>query len=311
MGDPRKSEVLAMTRDEILRAFESVRVWQGAGQRAPHKPLLILLELGRLAAGGAPSIEFSEAEPKLRALLEEFGPWRARQSPNLPFWHLQTDGLWRLEGPPAILGRPPGASATARELRENHIRGAFPQALRDALKKDPSLLATVARRVVDSHFPDSIRGEVLAAVGLADIESVELSNSNTRRRNPAFREKVLMAYQYRCGVCGLDLRLGRQTICLEAAHIKWFQANGPDEVHNGIALCSMHHKVFDLGVFTILPNTFEMIFSQELNGNDDARDKLLAYHGANLILPQSPEYKPHEEFLNWHKTEVFKQPARA
>jgi len=26
----------------------------------------------------------------------------------------------------------------------------------------------------------------------------------------------------------------------------------------------MHHKVFDLGVFTIVPNTFEMIFSQEL-----------------------------------------------
>ena len=310
MGAAGKGEVLAMTRDEILSAFERIRVWQGGGQRAPHKPLLILFELGRLVAGEPALIDFNEAEPKLRALLEEFGPWRKRQAPNLPFWHLQTDGLWELEGPEVILNRPPGASATVNELRTNHVRGGFPAPLRNALKNDRTLVAILARRIVDAHFPDSIRGEVLAAVGLMDEVSGEAQIVPTRRRNPAFREKVLMAYQYRCGVCGLDLRLGRQTICLEAAHIKWFQANGPDEVHNGIALCSMHHKIFDLGVFTILPNTFEMIFSQELNGNDEARDKLLSYHGANLILPQSREYRPRDEFLHWHEKEVFKKPAR-
>jgi predicted nuclease of restriction endonuclease-like (RecB) superfamily len=79
------------------------------------------------------------------------------------------------------------------------------------------------------------------------------------------------------------------------------------ELEDRLALCSMHHKVFDLGVFMIIPNTFEMIFSQELNGNDEARDKLLSYHGASLILPQSNEYRPHGEFLDWHKTEVFKK----
>ena len=40
MGDTGKREVLAMTRDEILRAFEGIRVWQGGGKRAPHKPWL-------------------------------------------------------------------------------------------------------------------------------------------------------------------------------------------------------------------------------------------------------------------------------
>ena len=57
----------------------------------------------------------------------------------------------------------------------------------------------------------------------------------------AIRAKVLLAYQYRCAVCGHDLRMGQQSIGLEAAHIKWFQANGPDEVPNGIAMCSLHH----------------------------------------------------------------------
>lgn len=132
----------------------------------------------------------------------------------------------------------------------------------------------------------------------------------TRRRDPSFRQNVLLAYQYRCGVCGHDLRLGRQTIGLEAAHIKWFQAKGPDVVPNGIALCSLHHKVFDLGAFTVLPETYQIVFSQHLNGNDETAGRMLAYQGAGLILPQAREYLPQPEFLEWHRKEVFKNPAR-
>jgi putative restriction endonuclease len=166
--------------------------------------------------------------------------------------------------------------------------------------------------IVDAHFPESIRADVLAAVGLAsDPAEVLMDTRATRRRDPAFREKVLLAYQYRCGVCGHDLRLGRQTIGLEAAHIKWFQANGPDEVPNGIALCSLHHKVFDLGAFTILPDTYQIVFSQHLNGSDDAAARMLVYQGTGLILPQSNEYFPQPDFLAWHRKEVFKSPARA
>ncbi len=46
-------------------------------------------------------------------------------------------------------------------------------------------------------------------------------------------------------------------MAIEAAHIKWHQAGGPDIEQNGIALCSMHHKLFDRGVFTIT-NTMKL-----------------------------------------------------
>lgn len=38
-----------MTPDEILKAFDNIRVWQRGDWRAPHKPLLILMALGSLA----------------------------------------------------------------------------------------------------------------------------------------------------------------------------------------------------------------------------------------------------------------------
>ena len=219
--------------------------------------------------------------------------------------------MWRLDGPATILARPPSATPTLGELRDNHVRGGFPPALQEALQRDPQLVATIAQRIVDAHFPESIRSDVLAAVGLpADLSAAASLQEQTRRRDPAFREKVLLAYQYRCGVCGHDLRLGRQTIGLEAAHIKWFQAKGPDVVPNGIALCSLHHKVFDLGAFTILPASYQMVFSQHLNGSDESAGRILAYHGASLILPQSRDYLPQPEFLDWHRKQGFKGPQR-
>lgn len=300
-----------MTREEIIGAFDRMRVWQRGDRRAVHKPLLVLFALSRIMNGQTDMIDWNIAEPYLRELLEEFGPDGSSQTCHNPFWHLKTDGLWQLDGPADMLSRPAGATPTLTELREHHVLGGFPPAMHDALSRDPSLILAIARRIVDAHFPESIRDDVLAAAGLPIYGAATPSGEPRRRRDPAFREKVLLAYQYRCGVCGHDLRLGRQTVGLEAAHIKWFQASGPDIVPNGIALCSLHHKVFDLGVFTILPDAYQIVFSQHLNGNDETTARFLSHQGAGLILPQSREYFPESGFLEWHSREVFKHPARS
>lgn len=40
-----------MTRDQILRAFDSIRVWQQCGQRAVREALLVLYALGKVGVG--------------------------------------------------------------------------------------------------------------------------------------------------------------------------------------------------------------------------------------------------------------------
>ena len=74
---------------------------------------------------------------------------------------------------------------------------------------------------------------------------------NRQRRDPNFRANVLRAYEYRCAVCGFDVRLGPSPVALEAAHIKWHQAGGPDLEVNGLALCVLHQRLFDRGAFTL------------------------------------------------------------
>jgi len=62
---------------------------------------------------------------KLGKLLEEFGPSGSDRTRHNPFWHLRTDGVWQLAGPPEITSRPAGATPTITELRRGRVAGGF------------------------------------------------------------------------------------------------------------------------------------------------------------------------------------------
>lgn len=139
--------------------------------------------------------------------------------------------------------------------------------------------------------------------------SLERESDRRKLRDPRFRTRVLTAYEYRCAMCGLDLRMGNVTIALEAAHIQWHQAGGPDTEENGVALCSLHHKVFDLGAFTIHTD-YRVLVSEIANGSGQFQQALLRHHRQPISRPTRPEYAPALQFLGWHRREVFKEAAR-
>jgi putative restriction endonuclease len=96
---------------------------------------------------------------------------------------------------------------------------------------------------------------------------------------------------------------------LEAAHIQWHQAGGPDEEQNGLALCSLHHKAFDLGAFTIHADRV-LLVSEQAHGQRGLDEWLLKFHGRPIRPPQRAAYLPGERYLAWHEREVFKRPPR-
>ena len=303
-----------LTDADVLQRFSDLRQFQRGGHRAPHKPLLILLALGRLARGEGRMVEFADVEKQLKLLIEEFGPSVERGAPQYPFWHLHTDhggGIWDLSGPASVLDRPAGATPGLRELREQHVSGGFDAEVDEALRRNPALVDQLADTLLSAHFPESLHTDIRSAVGMPESSGASVSAAPpAQQRDPAFRQRVLRAYEHRCAVCGLDLRIGSMTAAIEAAHIKWLQANGPDVESNGLALCSLHHKVFDLGGFTVQPESYQLTFSQAIVASDRVKHILLGYHGASLILPQSRAYYPAQRFLDWHRAEVFKGPGR-
>ena len=319
------------TDEQVLHAFESVRRAQRDGQWAPHKPLLMLLALARVQRDEPRLVAFSDVDAPMKALLKEFGPSSAPGSRHYPFWHLQSDGdgaVWQLNGPAALLARPKASTPNLGELRSQQVMGGFTEDVDRALRRSPALLRAAARRVLDAFFPATLHDDIAAAVGLdlaeplgvplvardSDVPAygeAEVSVAKRAPRSPAFRERVLRAYEYRCCVCGFDLRIGTVSAGLEAAHIQWHQAGGPDIEPNGLALCALHHKLFDLGAFTVEPGELRVVFSQHAIAGDRGTSGELRWHRRPLHKPQDLAFGPASEFLAWNEKHVFKKPARA
>jgi len=303
------------TPAEVLQTFANIRMAPAGGGRAVHKPLLVLFWLGRLERGEPRLAAFADVEGAFKQLLTEFGSANAPVTRQLPFWHLCNDAegrVWQLESPGGIAIIIQGTAPGVTWFREQGVMAGFAPELDALLRADRSLRAALARQLLNQHFSETLHGDIAAQLGLdIELRLVEASTAlPTRRRDPTFRERVLRAYEYRCCVCGFDLRIGNVSAGLEAAHIQWFTANGPDVESNGMAMCALHHKIFDLGAFTVEPANLSIVFSQNLQLGDATRSHLLSYHGAGIIGPQSIGYAPDRAFLNWHAKEVFKSPGR-
>ena len=169
----------------------------------------------------------------------------------------------------------------------------------EVLRQNPHLLQAIAQDLLQANFPDSLHNDILQAVG---IDSVAKGHA---RRDPEFRDRIMRAYEYRCAVCGFDVRMKNVSIALEAAHIKWHQAGGPDSEENGLALCALHHKLVDCGAFTLSEN-HKILVSDRIHGSTGLDEWLLRFHGKKIQQPQRRVYLPDETCRSWHVNEVFK-----
>lgn len=252
---------MSLPHQTVVDRLTAFRQYLHDGERVPHKPLLVLLALGRLDAEGSSAVPWSLAESQLADLIAEFGPATSTgraQSAAYPFTRLRRDQVWRLDRPVADDRVPP--------LREQAVTGRLEPDLEAALREDPSLLYDVARRLVESQFPPTVAPDVLAGVGLdpdlvlgAYVGRV-VDLDERRRRSATWREQLLSAWDRQCAFCGYDGQLTGSPVGIEAAHVRWFNVGGPDTVDNGLALCSLHHKLFDRGVLGLSPGDAIQVF---------------------------------------------------
>ena len=289
-----------MNREQILQKFETLRQWGSRGERAPHKPLLVLYAIGKLLRGEDRLISYiGDIEENLENLLKEFGPKRDHYNPQFPFWRLQNDGIWEVSDADKIRQTASG-DAYITDLRNYNVSGGFNETISEQLQNDSELTFEIIHSLLDAHFPTSFHEDILQAV---DIE-LPLQAFDTGTRTSNFRKNVLRAYEYKCAVCGFDVKLGDAPIALDACHIKWQKAGGPDEAVNGLALCVMHHKLFDRGAYT-LSKRLEILVSDDAHGTKGFQEWLMDFHGEKINFPQRQSYYPELEFIGWHVKEVF------
>jgi putative restriction endonuclease len=292
--------------EDVLERLTSLRQYQHQGKRVPHKPLLVLLALGQLEATGSSAVSWDLAQDRLADLIAEFGPQTRtgrKQSAAYPFTRLRSDGVWHIDAdvPNDSVG----------SLDASRPTGQLEPELERRLGSAPVRYAA-ARAIVEAHFPDTVAPDVLLASGL-DPELVLHSSPLTpaklaqRQRSRRWVIEILKAWDECCAFCGYDGRLGSTPVGIEAAHVRWFNLGGPDELDNGFALCSLHHRLFDRGALGLSPD-MTVVVSPTFTARTEASRRIYDLHGRPL-QPRPGTELPAEQHRAWHEEQVFRSVA--
>ena len=185
-------------------------------------------------------------------------------------------------GETAIAFRPDFAAAYVEHLAALHDTGGVPAeaAILEKISEDPAAV------------PDA---EIDAAV--APARRVEIVETRRAARDVQFRRKVLRAYENRCAVCGVQLRL------LDAAHVLPVdQPGSTDDTNNGVALCALHHRAYDRALIA-----FDPTYAIKVNRKQVDELTSLSLAGGlrqfqaglkpSLILPADPRDYPGKAFI--------------
>jgi putative restriction endonuclease len=121
-------------------------------------------------------------------------------------------------------------------------------------------------------------------------------------RDAAFARSVKSAYDNACTITGLKIINGGGRAEVQAAHIRPVASDGPDSVRNGLALCGTVHWMFDRGLISIDDDYSILTAKGQV---PDTIERLINPDG-KLRLPDHAEWRPHSQFLQFHREIIFK-----
>ncbi len=142
-----------------------MRVWSRGGERAVHKPLLVLMILARAQRGGPANVfRFRDLDEPLREALAAFGPVRKVYRSEYPFWYLKEDGFWVVHNEARLTELKRSGEPSRRLLLDEDAAAEVPVGLWDQLSGDPVRVARLIQVVAAANWPLEKRGELLSRV---------------------------------------------------------------------------------------------------------------------------------------------------
>lgn len=146
----------------LKNAIAHLTVWKKNGQRAPHKPLLLLYVLSAYQKGHERLFNYGEeVHSPLLSLLNDVGPQRHTHYPEMPFWRLQNEGFWEVQNAEFYTPQKGRKGPSSKELITHHATGGFDKETYQLLCDEKDLIAQLAQQILSEYFSESER-QILA-----------------------------------------------------------------------------------------------------------------------------------------------------
>lgn len=167
---------MGMTDYEIVEKFQNLkRAPYGGGEKAPHKPLLLLIVMRGYLDNHQRLFHFMEIENELTDLLQNYGMKTQgnKQSPHLPFFHLRTDGVWELQSNNSAIQkelddlRQPSRSVF---MHKDVFGGILPEIFKEIIQR-PNFAVRLIKTLLEL-FPEYLRRKLLQRVGLDNVLNI-------------------------------------------------------------------------------------------------------------------------------------------
>jgi putative restriction endonuclease len=224
---------------------------------------------------------------------------------------------WDIRQHSGILGASPSMQVSEGALRQALLSGFAPYANRrgeTAIAFRPDFVCTYIEFLEQIHDSGKVPAEASLLTKLSedpdevDDEEIEEEVSEKRKfavlstkramRALDFGRRVLSAYEHKCAVCGVQLRLIDGAHILPAAH-----QDSTDQTTNGVALCALHHRAYDRGLVT-----FDDKFKVHINEpmvktlvDDDRAEGLTTFRKALrpiILIPADKKDRPATKFVD-------------
>ena len=273
--------------------------------RAPYKPLLLLWLIGRLAAGQPVEVSFKDAEFDLKLLMHRYRLGRSVRV-AYPFVYLgQNRELWRVGDSKGddVTRMPQATKESPVFLREEAVGALTPEF--ELALHDPQVRSVIVNALLHMEFPQTLHEEILDDVGLGHLVAPVPS-----RRDPSFKSTVLLAYENRCSFCGFSGSLRDALVGVDAAHVKMRSHSGPDRIDNGLALCALHHRLFDRGALGLNEDRRILVSQHMMLREHESPVPVKDLAGAPMRPPQPGYDAPSVSFIRWHYRNLFVGPQR-
>lgn len=294
---------------------------------APHKPVLLITLIELLEKGIVQVNEFPVSADLVGTFKENWQllvPTLHQPDFTQPYFYLQSE---RVIGEPLWTLKPyPGCQINSHiksvsRLSEVCAYGYFAPEL-FLLLTDPSSRSVLKKALLDTYFKLHKQG-FYTSKGMGDgylhdqISDILNEPEAIKRhvsihteedifvRNGLFKKIVPKVYGNRCSFTGMQLSSTFGHSFVDACHIVPFSLTHNDRVTNGIALCPNLHRAFDRGLVSIDEN-YSILISGHVLEDIEHSYGIRRLHGKPITLPQELSQHPAQEYISWHRENLFK-----